>query len=106
MKNYPNLSREERGNMIRGAMMRLTDGRDLEIPQAPPRVRLPLLLANRRLRPVRARPASRRVPNRAEAMDGTVVVAATDADQGLTRRIAPMSIMRGWILRPATRVSM
>jgi hypothetical protein len=36
MKNYPNLSREERGNMIRGAMMRLTDGRDLEIPQAPP----------------------------------------------------------------------
>lgn len=33
MKNYPNLSREERGNMIRGAMMRLTDGRDLEIPQ-------------------------------------------------------------------------
>ncbi len=36
MKNYPNLSREERGNMIRGAMMRLTDGRDLEIPQTPP----------------------------------------------------------------------
>lgn len=36
MKNYPNLSREERGNMIRGAMIRLTDGRDLEIPQAPP----------------------------------------------------------------------
>ncbi len=36
MKNYPNLSREERGNMIRGAMMRLTDGRDLEVPQAPP----------------------------------------------------------------------
>lgn len=36
MKNHPNLSREERGNMIRGAMIRLTDGRDLEIPQAPP----------------------------------------------------------------------
>lgn len=36
MKNYPNLSREERGNLIRGAMMRLTDGRDIEIPQAPP----------------------------------------------------------------------
>lgn len=34
MKNYPNLSREERGNMIRGAMMRLTDGRDLEVPQS------------------------------------------------------------------------
>ncbi len=33
MRNYPNLSREERGNMIRGAMMRLTDGRDLEMPQ-------------------------------------------------------------------------
>ncbi|PAW63307.1 MAG: hypothetical protein B9S36_04965 [Verrucomicrobiia bacterium Tous-C2TDCM] len=36
MKNYPNLSREERGNLIRGAMMRLTDGRDIEIPQSPP----------------------------------------------------------------------
>jgi hypothetical protein len=36
MKNYPNLSREERGNMMRGAMMRLVDGRELEIPQAPP----------------------------------------------------------------------
>jgi tetratricopeptide (TPR) repeat protein len=36
MKNYPNLSREERGNLIRGAMMRLTDGRDIEVPQAPP----------------------------------------------------------------------
>lgn len=36
MRNYPNLSREERGNMMRGAMMRLIDGRELEIPQAPP----------------------------------------------------------------------
>ncbi len=36
MKNYPNLSREERGNMMRGAMMRLIDGRSLDIPQAPP----------------------------------------------------------------------
>jgi hypothetical protein len=35
MRNYPNLSREERGNMIRGAMIRLTDGGDIEIPQAP-----------------------------------------------------------------------
>lgn len=36
MKNYPDMSREERGNLIRGAMMRLTDGRDIEIPQGPP----------------------------------------------------------------------
>jgi len=36
MKNYPNMSREERGNLIRGAMIRLTDGRDIEIPQSPP----------------------------------------------------------------------
>jgi hypothetical protein len=36
MRNYPNLSREERGNLIRGAMVRLMDGRDIEIPQAPP----------------------------------------------------------------------
>jgi len=35
MKNYPNMSREERGNLIRGAMMRLTDGREIEIPQSP-----------------------------------------------------------------------
>lgn len=35
MKNYPDMSREERGNLIRGAMIRLTDGRDIEIPQAP-----------------------------------------------------------------------
>ncbi len=33
MRNYPDLSRTERGNMIRGAMVRLMDGRDLEIPQ-------------------------------------------------------------------------
>ena len=32
MKQYPNMPREERGNMIRGAMIRLSDGRDLEIP--------------------------------------------------------------------------
>lgn len=31
-RNYPNLSREEKGNMIRGAVIRLSDGRDLEIP--------------------------------------------------------------------------
>ncbi len=35
MRNYPNMSREERGNLIRGAMVRLSDGRDLEIPPAP-----------------------------------------------------------------------
>ncbi|MEM9018904.1 MAG: hypothetical protein AAGC68_17985, partial [Verrucomicrobiota bacterium] len=35
MRSYPNLSREERGNMIRGAMIRLSDGRELEVPQAP-----------------------------------------------------------------------
>lgn len=34
MRNYQDLSREEKGNMIRGAMMRLSDGRDLEIPQS------------------------------------------------------------------------
>ena len=33
MKTYPNMSREERGNMIRGAMTRLSDGRGLDIPQ-------------------------------------------------------------------------
>lgn len=31
MQKYPNLSREERFNMIRGAMTRLTDGRDIEL---------------------------------------------------------------------------
>lgn len=35
MKTYPNMSREERGNMIRGAMIRLSDGRDIEYPQPP-----------------------------------------------------------------------
>lgn len=30
MKKYPNLSREERGNMIRGALIRLADGHDVE----------------------------------------------------------------------------
>lgn len=34
MKTYPNMSREERGNMIQGAMTRLSDGRGLEFPQA------------------------------------------------------------------------
>jgi hypothetical protein len=41
MKNYPNMSREERGNLIRGAMMRLTDGRDIEMPQSPPAGQVP-----------------------------------------------------------------
>lgn len=30
MKTYPNLSRDERGNMIRGAMTKLADGRELD----------------------------------------------------------------------------
>ncbi len=33
MKKYPNVSREERGNMIRGALIRLTDGHDIEVPE-------------------------------------------------------------------------
>ena len=35
IKNYPDMSREEKGNLIRGAMIRLTDGRDIEVPPAP-----------------------------------------------------------------------
>lgn len=35
MRSYPNISREERGNMIRGAMIRLTDGRDLDVQKPP-----------------------------------------------------------------------
>lgn len=35
MRNYPDMPREEKGNLIRGAMIRLTDGRDIEMPQAP-----------------------------------------------------------------------
>ena len=35
MRSYPDMSREEKGNLIRGAMIRLTDGRDIEMPQAP-----------------------------------------------------------------------
>lgn len=35
-QNYPDMSREERGNLIRGAMMRLSDGHDIAIPAAPP----------------------------------------------------------------------
>lgn len=34
MKKYPNISREERGNMIRGALIRLTDGHDIDVPKA------------------------------------------------------------------------
>lgn len=35
MRSYPDLSREEKGNMIRGAMIRLSDGRDLDVPKPP-----------------------------------------------------------------------
>lgn len=35
VRNYPDMSREEKGNLIRGAMIRLTDGRDIEVPPAP-----------------------------------------------------------------------
>jgi hypothetical protein len=35
MRTYPEMSRTERGNMIRGAVVRLADGRDLEVPPAP-----------------------------------------------------------------------
>jgi len=31
MKKYPDLSREEKGNMIRGALIRLSDGQDIEV---------------------------------------------------------------------------
>lgn len=31
MQKYPNLSREERHNMIRGALTRLTDGKDIQV---------------------------------------------------------------------------
>lgn len=34
MKQYPEMPREERGNMIRGAMIRLSDGRDIDLPQS------------------------------------------------------------------------
>ena len=33
VKKYPNMPREERGNLIRGALQKLSDGRDLEIPK-------------------------------------------------------------------------
>ena len=36
MQKYPNLSREERGNMIRGAMTRLSDGGELNLDAKPP----------------------------------------------------------------------
>lgn len=35
MRNYPEMSRQEKGNLIRGAMIRLGDGRDIEVPPAP-----------------------------------------------------------------------
>lgn len=35
MRNYPEMSRQEKGNLIRGAMMRLSDGREIEVPPAP-----------------------------------------------------------------------
>lgn len=35
MKQYPNMPREERGNMIRGAMIRLSDGRDISLEPRP-----------------------------------------------------------------------
>lgn len=35
MRSYPNMSREERGNLIRGAMTRLSDGQDITIPTTP-----------------------------------------------------------------------
>ncbi|NNE92441.1 MAG: hypothetical protein HKN23_12400 [Verrucomicrobiales bacterium] len=35
MQKYPNLSREERGNMIRGAMTKILDGRDLNMEPLP-----------------------------------------------------------------------
>lgn len=31
MKKYPDISREEKGNMIRGALIRLSDGQDIEV---------------------------------------------------------------------------
>lgn len=34
MRNYPEMSRQEKGNLIRGAMIRLGDGRDIEVPPA------------------------------------------------------------------------
>lgn len=35
MQSYPNMSREERGNLIRGAMTRLIDGGEIAMPPAP-----------------------------------------------------------------------
>ncbi len=35
MKEYPNMAREERGNMLRGALIRLTDGQELDFQPAP-----------------------------------------------------------------------
>ncbi|MEC5129340.1 hypothetical protein VSU19_21445 [Verrucomicrobiales bacterium BCK34] len=32
MKSYPEMSRSEKGNLIRGAMIKLTDGRDIDMP--------------------------------------------------------------------------
>lgn len=33
VQKYPDMPREERGNLIRGAMQKLADGRDIEIPK-------------------------------------------------------------------------
>lgn len=32
MKSYPEMSRSEKGNLIRGAMIKLTDGREIDMP--------------------------------------------------------------------------
>lgn len=32
MKSYPDMSRSEKGNLIRGAMIKLTDGREIDMP--------------------------------------------------------------------------
>lgn len=34
MRSYPDMSRSEKGNLIRGAMIKLTDGRDIEMPNS------------------------------------------------------------------------
>ncbi|MDF1754329.1 MAG: hypothetical protein P1U89_16215 [Verrucomicrobiales bacterium] len=33
MKKYPDMPREERGNLIRGALQKLADGREVEVPK-------------------------------------------------------------------------
>lgn len=34
MKSYPDMPRSEKGNLIRGAMIKLTDGQDIEMPNS------------------------------------------------------------------------